>query len=80
MPNIRSEDLVKQFSTTALHIWSQTTFKNYEITWTILHGVIGMFHLRNPSGRTIALTLPQPLRELSASDVQWGVKTAGVQD
>jgi hypothetical protein len=30
----------------------------------------------NPSGRTIALVLTQPLKEMSTSNISWGVKAA----
>ena len=35
------------------------------------------FILYNPSGRTMALRLIQPLTEMSTRDISWGVKTAG---
>jgi len=38
---------------------------------------IGIFHWHNPSGRTMALGLNQPLTEISTSNISWGVKTAG---
>jgi hypothetical protein len=34
-------------------------------------GVIGIFHLHNPSGRTMALGLTQPLTEMSTRIVSW---------
>ena len=40
-------------------------------------GVIGIFHLHNRFGRTMALRLTQPLREMSTSNISWGVKAAG---
>jgi len=40
-------------------------------------GVIGIFHLYNPSGRTMALGLTQPLTEMSTRSISWGVKAAG---
>jgi len=42
-----------------------------------LDGVNGIFHLHNPSGRTIVLGLTQPLTEMSTRNVSWGVWTAG---
>jgi hypothetical protein len=35
------------------------------------------FHWRNPSGRTMALGLTQPLTEMSTSNISWVVKVAG---
>jgi hypothetical protein len=40
--------------------------------------VIGFFfHWHNPSGRTVALGLTQPLTEMSTRNISWGVKAAG---
>ena len=36
--------------------------------------VIGNFHWHNPSGRTMALGLSQPLTEMSTRNISWGVK------
>jgi hypothetical protein len=38
----------------------------------IADGVIGIFHLHNPSGRTMALGLTQPLAEMSTGNIFWG--------
>jgi hypothetical protein len=35
-------------------------------------GIIGIFHLHNPSGRTMALGLTQPLAEMRTSNTSWG--------
>jgi len=40
-------------------------------------GVIGIFHLHNPSSHTMALGLTQPLTETSTRNISWGVKAAG---
>jgi len=40
-------------------------------------GFIGIFHWHNPSGRTMALGLTQPLIEMSTRNILWGVKAAG---
>jgi len=34
--------------------------------------VIGIFHWHNPSGRTVALGLTQPLTEMSTRNISWG--------
>jgi len=39
--------------------------------------VIGIFHWHNPSGRTMALELTQPLTVMSTRNISWGVKAAG---
>jgi hypothetical protein len=33
--------------------------------------VIGIFHCHNPSGRTMALGLTQPLTEMSTRNISW---------
>jgi hypothetical protein len=43
-------------------------------------GVSGIFHLHNPSDRTVTRGSTQPLTEMSISDISWGgvgVKAAG---
>jgi hypothetical protein len=35
------------------------------------------FFIDNPSGRTMALGLTQPLTEMSTRNIFWGVKAAG---
>jgi hypothetical protein len=44
---------------------------------SIPDGVIGIFHLHTPSGRTMDLGLTQPLTEMSTRNISWGVKAAG---
>jgi hypothetical protein len=44
-----------------------------KVAGSILDGVIGIFHWYNPSGRTMALRLTQPLTE----EYFLGVKAAG---
>jgi hypothetical protein len=41
---------------------------------SIPDGVTGIFHLRNPSGRTMALESTQPLTEMSTRNISWGSK------
>jgi len=41
-------------------------------------GVIRIFRLHNPSGRTKALGLTQPLTEMNTRNISWRVKVAGV--
>jgi hypothetical protein len=40
-------------------------------------GFIGIFHLRNPSGRTTALGSTNPLTERSDRNICWEIKAAG---
>jgi hypothetical protein len=48
-----------------------------KVAGSIPYGVFAIFHLRNPSGRTVALGSTQPLTEMSTRNISWGVKTAG---
>jgi hypothetical protein len=45
---------------------------------SIPDGVIGNFHLPNPSDRTIALGLTLPLTEMSSRNISLVLKVAGV--
>jgi len=42
----------------------------YKVAGSIPDCVIGIFH--NPSGRTMALELTQPLTEMSTRNISWG--------
>jgi hypothetical protein len=50
---------------------------NRKVAGSIPDSVIGIFHLHNPPGRTIALGLTQRLTETSTRNNYWGVKAAG---
>jgi hypothetical protein len=39
---------------------------------SIPNGVIGILHWLNPSGRTVAMGLTQPLTEMSTRYINWG--------
>jgi len=43
-----------------------------KVAVSIPDGVIGIFQLHNPSGRTMALGLTQPLTEMSTRNISWG--------
>ena len=47
------------------------------VAGSIPDGVIAIFLWHNPSGRTIALGLTQPLTEMSTRNISCGVKAAG---
>jgi hypothetical protein len=51
-----------------------TTFKcatRRKVVGSIPDGVIGIFHWQNPSFRTMALGLTQPLTEMSTRNISW---------
>ena len=49
-----------------------------KVAVSIPDDVIGIFHTRNTSDRTMTLGSIQPLREMSTRNISWGVKTVGV--
>ena len=50
--------------------WLRHCATNEKVTGSISVGVI--FHWHNPSGRTLALVLTQPLTEVSTRNISWG--------
>ena len=48
-----------------------------KVASSIPNGVIGILRWRNPSGRTMALGLAQPLAEIGTRNISCGVKTVG---
>ena len=53
-------------------------FINVRVAGSIPDGVTGIFHWHNPSGRTVALGLAQPLTEMSPGIfLGGGVKAVG---
>jgi hypothetical protein len=58
--------------------WLRHCTTSQKVTGSIPSGVIGIFHWHNPSGRTMALGLTQPLTEMSTRNIFWGVKVASV--
>ena len=48
-----------------------------KVAGPIPDGVTGIFHWHNPSSRTMALGLTQPLTEMSTRNISWVVKAAG---
>ena len=49
---------------------------SWKVAGLIPSSVIGISHWHNPSGRTLALGLTQPLTEMSTKYVSWEVKAA----
>jgi hypothetical protein len=45
---------------------------NRQVAGSISDGVIDIFHLHNPSNRTMALGSTQPLTEMSTRCISWG--------
>ena len=53
-------------------LWLRHYATNRQVASSIPDGVIGIFHWRNPSGRTMALGSTQPLTEMSTRCISWG--------
>jgi hypothetical protein len=45
---------------------------NRQVAGSIPDGVIGIFQLHNPTGRTMALGSTQPVIEMSTRCISWG--------
>jgi len=50
--------------------------KYQHIGWICCLHLNSFFHCHNPSGRTMALGMTQPLTEMSTRNTSWGVKAA----
>jgi len=57
--------------------WLRHCATSRRVAVSIPDGVTGSFHWNNPSDRTMALGLTQPLTEMSTRNISWGVKAAG---
>ena len=57
--------------------WLRHCATSRKVAGSIPDGVIGIFHLHNPSGRTMALGLTQPLTETKPGIFPGGVKATG---
>ena len=51
--------------------WLRHCATSRKVAVSIPHGFIGIFHWHNPSGRTVALGLTQPLTEMSTRNISW---------
>ena len=52
--------------------WLRHCATSRKVAGSIPYGVIGIFHWHNPSGRTMALGLTQPLTEMSTRNIPAG--------
>jgi hypothetical protein len=57
--------------------WFRHCATNWKAEGSIPNDVNGIFHWHNPCGRIMALGSTQPLTEMSARNISWGVKAAG---
>ena len=54
--------------------WLRHCATSRKVAGSIPDGVFGIFHWHNPSGRTMALELTQPLTEMSTRNISWGYR------
>jgi len=52
--------------------WLRCCATNQKVAGLIPDGIIGIFRGHNPSDRTMALGLTQPLTEMSTRSIPWG--------
>jgi hypothetical protein len=52
--------------------WLRLCATGWKFAGSIPDGVVGIFHLRNPYGRTLSLGSTQPLSEMSSRGKSWG--------
>jgi len=52
--------------------WLRHWATSRKVAGSIPDGVFGIFHWHNPSGRTMALGMTQPLTEMSTRSISWG--------
>jgi hypothetical protein len=57
--------------------WLTHSATSCKVVDLIPNDVNGIFRQYNPSGRTMAMGLTQPLTEMSTRIISWGVKSAG---
>jgi len=57
--------------------WLRHCATSRKVAGSIPDGAIGIFHLFNPSGRTVALGLIQSVTEMSSRNISMGLKAAG---
>ena len=57
--------------------WLRHCATSRKVAGSISDGIIGIFHWHNPSSRSMALGLTQPLSEMSTRNISWGVNAAG---
>ena len=68
----------KQIVGTRWYSWLRRCSTSRKVAGSIPNGVIGIFHWRNPSGRTMALGSTQPLTEMSTRNGGKGGRCVGM--
>jgi hypothetical protein len=59
--------------------WLRHCATSRKVAGSIPDGVTGIFHWHYVCGRIMALGLTQPLTEMSAGNISWGVKAASAE-
>jgi hypothetical protein len=63
---------MSQWSFWAVAQWLRHCATNRKVAGSIPGDVIGIFNWHNPSGRTMALGLTQPITEMITRNISWG--------
>jgi hypothetical protein len=68
-------DLLKECTAFFGGTWKRSWLRHCATSWKVVDSIpddiIGFFHWHNPSGRTLALGLTQPLTEMSTRNISW---------
>ena len=70
--NLFFMDYTKNSRDTRWRSWLRHCATSRKVAGSIPDIVIGVFHGHDPSGRTMALWLTQPLTEMSTRNISWG--------
>jgi hypothetical protein len=57
--------------------WLRKSATSLKVVFSILYGVTGILHWRNPSGRTVVLGSTQPVTEMCTRNISLEVMAAG---
>jgi hypothetical protein len=66
------QELYNEFRSTRWRSWLRHRSTSWTVAGSIPNGVTGIFHWNNPSCRTMALGLTQPLTEMSTRNMSCG--------
>jgi hypothetical protein len=66
-----------QYIDTRWRSWLRNSAISRKFAGSIPYCVTGIYQMRDPFGRTVALWSTQPLTEMSTRNIHWGVKATG---
>jgi hypothetical protein len=77
MISINNYGMVRSSDGMRWRSWLRHCATSRNVAGSIPDSAIGIFHLHNRFGRTMALRSIQPLREMSTRNLSWRVNAAG---